>query len=132
MNGNIARFIGFTFLLLQTTLASFPATTHAASNQDETDIAQVLNWRLDLRASEEYLSVSMCDLKSPVAKISTRDTKLEVAQSSACTCLCKCQQCTVKNSCYQPKLCGSCAKQCEEVCQNHNCGMVVEATGDCP
>lgn len=51
--------------------------------------------------------------------------------SSTCTCMCRCQRCTVSTTCYQPGKCGSCDSMCEETCMNFNCGSLVSSSGDC-
>jgi hypothetical protein len=64
-------------------------------------------------------------------KASTEIAQRAVAASSTCTCTCKCERCTARVTCERPELCGSCAKQCAEACDNGNCGALISSSGDC-
>lgn len=60
-----------------------------------------------------------------------------ILASSTCTCTCQCERCAFEMTCYQPAVCGSCNKMCNEKCDSTNtpgsmyCGAMVKAYGDC-
>ncbi len=64
-------------------------------------------------------------------KRATEIAQRAAAAASTCTCTCKCERCAVRVVCERPELCGSCAKQSVEACDNHNCGAATSASGDC-
>jgi len=99
----------------------------AAQHQRDLHSAQEQEMTVGIVQKEIRVGMSQSD----VATVENGDNDELLLASSTCTCTCQCERCALSVTCYHPELCGSCASQCMEACENHNCGAFISGSGNC-